>query len=298
MVAQTPRPVDVGTKVLCPQCRHVFTVADEPKPTEKREDRAGEDEEVGTYEFIQEKFEQPRIEHQPKGRIGSRRGTATTLVHSAANYLLLAGGVGAGGWFLLLTLMVMAAIFPLDESSDPKKQKQPEVVIGAVGSPTQMAAQARLAKKGAMPPLLVIWGVDLSGAKLAWYEFAFLLLLVLLGGVYSSFTTLGAVRMKNLESRDWGRIGGFLALCPIQAGGVMVLAALLIQFLFRCLGVDQETIDWLLVVVMLVVWLASLAAGLRAVNVLNKKKVIAGFRKPAKRPEGQAPGPPVVPEKK
>jgi hypothetical protein len=277
-VAQTAKPVPVGTRVQCPYCRHAFTVAAEVARTAAVAGKpaAGDEEEGGTYGYIADnEAGAPEISYAPDTSIRDLRGPATQILMRPSHYLLAASVAGAVGWLTVLVMVLVPAIFPLDDGSS--KPKGP--LIGAPGSRAYESAMSERSKKGSkLPPFLIIFGMNLGlTPKTPVSGFVAALLPLVLGACYSGVCTLGAVRMQNLQSRKWGMAGAIMAILPFNASGVMLVVALVIQFTLKSIELDGGFIDFVLMVFMAGVWLASVAAGAFAVYTLNRPEVVAGF---------------------
>ena len=118
--------------------------------------------------------------------------------------------------------------------------------------------------------------VDLAAAVvLAWWLFlAAIVFPLLVGAIYSGILTAGAVKMQNLESRGWGIAASILAMIPINVGGLQVLVGLVIKII---LGILFDEPDYIVFVVMGLLYLLSLGVGVWNLLILMKPEVIAGF---------------------
>jgi hypothetical protein len=296
-VLRPAKPLAIGKKVKCPRCETVFVAvedeeeAEAPKARTRDEGRARtggggkppaakparkkaeakkpEREEIGTYGYVQEDEDpedRPQIYYGHDTSIKDLRGPARTLCVKPSNLLLISGLVGAIGWLVLILMLVIPVVFPITESKDEYQPWRPP-------DPSKAAAK----KKD--PSFYEIWGVDAAYfTKKPWYLFMVSLIPLALGFVYSGLTAYGGVQMQNLESRRWAMAGSIMAMVPLNMGGVIILVGLLTNFIFLSqLEMDAGYTTFLVILFTSIVWIASLAAGLRCLLILNDEDVIAGF---------------------
>jgi phage FluMu protein Com len=325
-VLRPAKPVTVGKKVKCPRCENVFTarspVDDEDeaeatprkgkaKPASTRKSKAGGEkprdepkpakagaEVVETYGYIKDETEEdeekkPKINYAPDTSIKDLRGPATAKCITPSNYLLMAGSIGALGWLGFILLLVIPAVFPLE---DKGTNSRPAPGIGkglsavnpfprgfgggGLGMITPPPGEEGAKKKveEEEPSFFEIWGMDLAlvGA-MPMYLFLPSLIPLIAGALYCAVCAMGAVRMQNIESRGWGITASVLAMLPFNVGGVCIILALVVQFILRQIEMDAGYTNFLIILFCVLAWIASLGAGVYALMTLMDEDVIAGF---------------------
>jgi phage FluMu protein Com len=300
-VLRPAKPLAIGKKVKCPRCETVFVAVEDEEEVEARPARARDEgrarkdgagkppapkparkkaeakkparEEIGTYGYVKEDEDpedRPQIYYGHDTSIKDLRGPARTLCVKPSNLLLICGLVGAIGWLVLILMLVIPKVFPITEGDVTDYQPW-----GA-----QPAATAKAAKKKE-PGFYEIWGMDaahFTKKETAAWVFILSLIPLALGFVYSGLTAFGGVQMQNLESRRWAMAGSIMAMIPLNMGGVIILVGLLTNFLFLSqLEMDAGYTTFLVILFTSIVWLLSLAVGVRCLLILNDEDVIAGF---------------------
>src|SRR5258707_469994 len=142
-VLRPAKPVAPGKKVKCPRCETVFTAGEDEEldvidMVEEEEERprrkakvpakakAGKaaakkpkEEDDGAYGLFKDKEEdeenKPKINYAPDMSIKDLRGPAVAILMPPTNKLTLTGFIGVAGWFVLIILLMIPAMFPIIE---------------------------------------------------------------------------------------------------------------------------------------------------------------------------------------
>src|SRR5262249_1618966 len=145
------------------------------------------------------------------------------------------GIIGFIGWLALLIVILIPVCFPITkDTGDKANPKDIEGFRGGLGvagdeaggvfGPGEKKARSNDLK------VLVLWGIDF--AELILYGLFFFLLLLLplfLGMVYAGLVATGAIKAQNLESRGWGIASSIMVMFPINSGGFIICACLLMR---------------------------------------------------------------------
>jgi hypothetical protein len=291
-----------------------------PKPTAKKPAKAAEealepefvpeeDDEEGTYAVTRDPDEEaeaqaaqargaeprkkkPKIDYAPDMSIKDLRGPAVEALVTPTNCLLGTGLVGFIGWLVLLILILIPALFPLeDDAGEKDKPKEAFKVgkgLGLVGDQGDVVANAEQMKKDADPKadeekksFIVVYGWDLAVlAGYEWYLFIVMLSPIFVGMAYSALIAFGAVKAQNIESREWGFVSSIMAMLPINSAGFIAVTLILIDIplgmIFDAVA-DADmlrTIDgaWVIIVT-----LVGAAMGVIGLIALLKPEVKKGF---------------------
>lgn len=117
-----------------------------PKPKEEAPKPSSDDEEGGTYSFVDdtpkdgEEDGKPQIEYAPDMSIKDLRGPATEILVRPTNLLLIDGLIGFLGYLLLMIIMLIPAVTPLSESYGKPKD------VGKLGMGLGKSTLSDLAK--------------------------------------------------------------------------------------------------------------------------------------------------------
>jgi predicted Zn finger-like uncharacterized protein len=300
-VLRPAKPVAAGKKVKCPRCETIFAaggdadldiveVLDDDPPARKSpaKARAGkpakparpvkkapkkpDEEEEGTYKFIGDNpdEEKPDIDYAPDMSIKDLRGPATVILVKPSTKLILVGFLGVLGWMALLILLLIPAVFPVRYDDDKNKMPTP-------GMTQKKDEKAQAPDK---PGLYRIVGVNIGGLadlEQQWWPFAVAVLVIIVGGVYSSLVVIGAIRIQNLESRGWGMAASILAMLPIHVFGLAVVTTMVLTAVLCQLSDEESFINLYSGVGAGALYLGSLAVGVWNLMTLFNEDVIAGF---------------------
>ena len=319
-VLKPAKPVPAGKKVKCPRCETIFTAGpdedeeDTPapkaaarksspdksrKPAAKAPAKAApkkkeDDDEGGTYGYLKEEGEEeeeeenkPKISYAPDLSIKDLRGPAVSLLMGPTNKLTLCGMIGFIGWLIFLVLILIPALFPLQEdTTKPKLVMKFGRGLAAVspsgggpgpGGGGGKADAPKLAEEKSS--FYEIAGVDLSVmCEMAWYLFLPSLLPILVLMCYSGLVAYGAIQMQNLESYGWGMAASIMVMIPgTCCGGVVLVIGMVFQFVLGLILDDVFYVGMLASVVTSGVWLACVGVGIWNLTTLFNPGVVAGF---------------------
>jgi hypothetical protein len=292
-VLRPAKPLRPGKSVKCPKCGAGFVVGeDQPRPVEKRTaspvqtkpsgggipvapvTAGDEDEEGGLYAFRgDENFDAPEVNYAPELEIKDLRGPAMKEVVDPSNKLILVGVTGFLGWVAFLVTLVIPIMFPLETKEQREKarqQKIQEISMRKGLAPGQVELPEEMS-------FLTIGKLDLASLG-EWHLYASIpcLLPMVLGMIYSFILCIGAVKIQNLESREWGIAASVMAMIPLNAGGLLCFLALILNIVLNLLF--EDWFKWAVLVFFLIcAWGTNLAVGIWMLTVLNKPAVIAGY---------------------
>lgn len=281
-VLKPTKPLPVGKRVRCPKCGAPFTVGGEPaarggkatNPAGKRKPvrRPYDDDDGGdpTYGIAGEKEQEgPDIEYTPDMSIKDLRGPAQEAVVVPTNKLIFVGVVNFLGWIVFLIFLMIPKVFPADPvpPSSAANQAAPAPAPGGKAEPKK--------KEEAETTIFSLMGYDLR--KISWTEFALGVVLVIVGVLYSGALANGAVKAQNLESRGWGITASIMAMIPLNVGGDLLVALMVLDLVYDLLFEGSYKM-FMLILSLTVLWLLSLGVGVWNLMVLNKPEVIAGFQ--------------------
>jgi hypothetical protein len=113
-------------------------------------------------------------------------------------------------------------------------------------------------------------------AEMKWWGIALCFLPLILGMLYSGALSMGAVKIQNLESRQWGIASSIMAIVPINCWGLLTVLALVLN-----MGLDmifEGFFKWVILGFLLVCfWGLNVAVGILMLTTLNKPEVVAGY---------------------
>lgn len=221
------------------------------------------------------------------------RGPAQAAVVGPTNLLLITGGIGALGWFILSMMVAVMILFPpVRVSRDPEVPPgwQAGILIGpGLGAHmyekipkdppgTEDGKAPSSFSGGPLKALGLGWVVGLPG----WLGLL-LALLFLLPAAYCGLIAIGAVKAHNLESRGWGMMASALALVPITVGGWLWLTlplayTLLFDVFLEPTNKTDLVIGWsalILIASLMCGW--GIRVGLQNFWTLMQPEVIEGF---------------------
>jgi hypothetical protein len=196
-----------------------------------------------------------------------------------SNKLILVGATGFLGWCALLITMTIPCLFPLET-----KEERDKVRAQKLQQLEMMRVAAGPAAKD-LPPVVLeddssiftVGAVDLRAlGAFRWYLVVACFLPVILGMAYSAVLSMGAVKIQNLESREWGVAASVMAMVPLNAGGILAMLALVLNLLLDMMF--EGWFKWICLAFLLVcAWGTNLAVGIWMLTTLNKPEVIAGY---------------------
>jgi hypothetical protein len=100
---------------------------------------------------------------------------------------------------------------------------------------------------------------------------------IFFGMAYSAVVAIGAVKIQNLESREWGFVSGSMVCLPINSGGFIMVTSIIIEFLLGMLLDDRDYIYFVETMWTAIICLGGLAVGGLVIATLLQKKVVDGF---------------------
>jgi MFS family permease len=296
-VLRPAKPVPAGKSVKCPKCGAGFVIGQDgrakspagkakPAAPAKKPSRHDDDDDDGgtgeTYSVASvEESQGPDIQYAPDLSVRDLRGPAMEEVVNPSNKMILAGVLGFMGWTIFLVMLLIPLLFPLSTKADRDKAREEKAKKDAMTKLNAPAnAQAPEPKKDDDDSsILKIGDLDLRDiAELPWYLIVLCLLPQVLGMVYSATMSVGAVKIQNLESREWGVAASIMAMIPLNVGGLLCVLAMALNLLLGLVFEDDDGFRWVVMGFFLVcVWGLSLAVGIWNLTVLNKPDVVAGF---------------------
>jgi uncharacterized Zn finger protein (UPF0148 family) len=304
-VLRPAKPVAPGKKVKCPKCELVFVALDDEdeeddaprrKPAKSKKGSvksksAPKEEEEELYGLAREpddedEDDKPRIDYAPDESIRDLRGPAIVKLTPPANKLQLIGMACVLGWMILFVLLLIPTVFPIQaggagEKAAPVMRLGPG--LGAVdpnagggfggfggfgGGGGAVVEKKFEEEKGGF---FEFFGFDLS----VW--FLYLMVPMILGGVYSAMVVAGGINAQNLESRAWAMTGSILAMLPINTLGVMVVTTLIVGYLANAVLEDAAFGEYVSMGLMAVQYLISLGVGIWTMKTLFDEEVVDGF---------------------
>lgn len=238
----------------------------------------------------------PKIDYVPDLSIKDPRGAAQVAVIRPSNWLMITGILGALGWILVITALLWPYIFP----DKPREQRADEIAagpqqggarrtqvfeigpgVGAVYREPQELVLKKLDERQ-LPPrepstnLLEEIGIsELSFFE--WYWLALILIGLALGAFYGALIAYGAVKMQNLESRQWGLASSIMAMIPINAGGFGLVICSVVHLLLVWLADEEWQRNVALLAVAALTCLWGISIGIRSLFVLMDEKVREGY---------------------
>jgi hypothetical protein len=268
--------------------------AKEEKPAKKHEE---DDDEGGSYAVIKDKDEEdeekkPKINYAPDMSIKDLRGPAQAMIMGPSNLLIIAGIAGFIGWLGLIVMILIPIVFPLKPDEKDKPAIMPiepgmEVIAGVGGGPGKpgmpnqpaggvTGPSAKYEEEG--ESFFELGPIDLTViASYEWWQKTFSFTILFLFLCYSGTMTYGAVKMQNLESREWGIASTILGIIPFNVGALMFVSAILVREALDLILDEKRTIYLIVIVWMVLVWLLSIGASVYALVTLMKEEVIAGY---------------------
>jgi hypothetical protein len=297
-VLRPAKPLSAGKSVKCPKCQAGFVVGDNeprpaaskskgPSPVQKKPPVApivptddDEDGGGGTYDVKGELgADGPAIDYAPDMSIRDLRGPAMVEIVDPSNKLIIVGVTGFVGWVAFLVTLLIPVLFPLQTRQEREKARaellKQEEMKRAATKPGMVAPPPQKVEEETS--FLSIGGLDLRDiGDLPWYLVVPCLLPMIFGMIYSGALSMGAVKIQNLESRDWGVASSIMAMVPLNAGGLLCMLALVLNITLDFLF--EGSFKWIVLSFFLIcAWGVNLAAGIWMLTVLNKPDVIAGF---------------------
>jgi hypothetical protein len=296
------KPLRPGKSVKCPKCGAGFVVggdepaqspprAKPPSPVQKKPkhqetpvaavmpvDDDDEDGGGGTYSFhASEKEEGPNISYAPDMSIRDLRGPAVTAIIDPSNKLIIVGVLGFLGWIAFLVVLLIPLLFPLQTKEERQKALEARIREAELKRVVKPGIPLEPIKIEDDPSFFAVGSVDFRSVGEMSTVLAILCLLPpVLGMIYSAILCMGAVKIQNLESRDWGVISSIMAMVPINAGGMICFLAMVLNMALDFLF-DGDFKYIVLGFFLVCYWGLNLAVGIWMLTVLNKPEVIAGF---------------------
>jgi hypothetical protein len=302
-VLRPAKPLRAGKTVTCPKCRHDFVVggpgpksdpakAPKPAPIQKKPStppvpiapvsmRDDDDDEGGVITYTvqtEEKVEGPGIDYAPDVGIRDLRGPAMSAIVNPSNKLILVGVTGFIGWLAFLVVLLVPILFPLESKEERAKAeaiKNAQLALTGITVPGGPAAPAKADDDEAS--FLKVGSINLRAiGDFRWYLVIPCLLPLIFGMIYSGTLSMGAVKIQNLESREWGIASSVMAMLPLNAGGVLCFMTLVLNI---CLDfLFEGMFKWIVLgFFLLCIWGVNLAIGIWMLTVLNNPDVVAGF---------------------
>jgi hypothetical protein len=242
-----------------------------------------DDEGGGTYSFVEHGGDEdkPDIEYAPDMSIKDLRGPAQAALNRPSNALIAVGGVCFFGWLGLLVLILIPALFPID-NDEGDKTKPPKPVIGlehGLGAINDdKAPGGDLKSDPARKSMFNFFGVDIA----MFGALGILILLLFLspifvGMAYSGIVTYGAVKIQNLEGYGWGIAASIMVMAPICGFGVMASTVILGQFIIGILIDDIVWIRSMMGALMGIEYLICLGVGVWVLITMLSERVKAGY---------------------
>jgi hypothetical protein len=210
----------------------------------------------------------PKIDYGYDTSIKDPRGPAQEMVVRPSNYMMITGAVGTLGYLVSIVVILWPLIFP--EVQDEKKKKEQEL--------QQTQQKAKLDKPDDTFLLFKELSLMDPAKKEDWGLVTAICLGIVAGGVYSSFIAFGAVRMQNLEGRNWALASSIMSMVPIGAGGFWLVTGTLAGIVLSTLVFDDKESVWMAVYVvagMEVLW--GVLIGLWNLRTLLDEKVKTGY---------------------
>jgi hypothetical protein len=297
-VLRTAKPLPAGKKVSCPKCGAGFAVPGERRAAPARasapKQAAGvqkkpagapvpvapvlppddEDEGGGTYTVkTEEASTGPEINYVPDTSTRDMRGPAVEALINPSNKMMLVGATGFLGWVAFAIALSVPLLFPLGTGEEREKKR------------AEFAAKVKEAEAFNKPPpapeeessFYMIGSLDFREiAELPWYLIIPCLLPLGLGLAYSAAVSAGAVKVQNLESREWGVASSIMAMIPFNAGGLLLILAMVLNLILD-LMFEGFTKYFYMSILLVAAWGTNLAVGIWMLTTLNKPEVIEGF---------------------
>lgn len=297
-VLRTAKPLPAGKKVSCPKCGAGFVVgqgerqsaaarASAPKQVAGVQKKPAGDPPVapvlppdddeeggGTYTVkTEQESGEPEINYVPDTSTRDLRGPAMEAVINPSNKMMLVGATGFLGWVAFAIALSIPLLFPLGTAEEREKKKE------------EFAKKVKEAEAFNKPPpvedkessFFQIGSLDFREiAELPWYLIVPCLLPLGLGMAYSAALSAGAVKVQNLESREWGIASSIMAMIPFNAGGLLLILAMVLNLVLDLMFEDW-TKYFYMSILLVAAWGTNLAVGIWMLTTLNKPEVIAGF---------------------
>ena len=128
------------------------------------------------------------------------------------------------------------------------------------------------------PTFFEIWGFNTAMmAEQPWYIFFPSLLPFVIGMIYSAITTIGGVKMQNLESRGWAITSSILSILPIHTLGIQIVTALVVTYIFGAVLEDVDFGQYVSLGFMVIQYIIALVVGIWCLKTLWDPDVIDGF---------------------
>jgi predicted RNA-binding Zn-ribbon protein involved in translation (DUF1610 family) len=303
-VLRPAKPLRAGKSVKCPKCGAGFAVGGEepqppaaekktkpPSPVQKKptsgltpiasvasNDDDDDDGGGGTY-TVQggAQDEAAPVNYDLDTSIRDLRGPAMQELVVPSNYLILVGTTGFLGWVAFLVILLIPLLFPLQTKEEKAKQREAKETADRLKGLLAPKAGAAPKKEEEEDSLFLVGDLDLRAiGDLRWYLIIPCLLPMILGMIYAATLSMGAVKIQNLEGREWGVAASVMAMVPLNVGGLLCMLTLVLNL---ALGfVFEGAFKWIALVFFLIIaWGLNIAVGIWVLTVLNKPEVIAGF---------------------
>jgi hypothetical protein len=217
------------------------------------------------------------------------RGPAQAVIMRPSNFLIMTGIAGFIGWLGLLVIILIPILFPLKPDTNENNAKEalsidkgleyiapagpfvPGGMMGGGGTASKKVEEEDESFFELGPvDLMVI--ADESVLWIILYLSPIILCLC-----YSGTMTFGAVKMQNLESRQWGIAACIMGMLPINIGALMFVSGLLLRTLMWLFVDEMSTRNMFVVIWMVILWLGSIAVSVYALVTLMREDVIAGY---------------------
>jgi hypothetical protein len=300
-VLRSNKPVSAGKSVKCPKCGAGFVVGGDgaahgvrtaAAPVQKKPAAAApvaplrpddDDDEGGggmyTFRNEEQTSAAPAVDYQSELESRDLRGPAMKEIVDPSNKLILVGTSGFLGWVALAIAMSIPVLFPIETKEERDKARAAKMLQ------LQMLRNAAGPMAKDLPPIVneedssifTVGVIDLRAVgNFRWYLIVLCFLPTVLGMAYSAVLSMGAVKIQNLEGREWGIAASVMAMVPLNAGGLLFVLALVLN-----LVLDLMFEGWFKYMVLgfllICAWGTNLAAGIWMLTILNKPEVIAGY---------------------
>jgi hypothetical protein len=236
------------------------------------------------------KKKKPEIDYAPDLSVKDPRGPAQEAIVSPSNLLMITGLVGFIGWLAFLVMILIPALFPLEDEDKIEKDRPKQALVipqrGGVSSLTdagganeKVSEKERREEKGPQPSFITVAGYDFGLlANYDWPMFILCLLPILFGMAYCFTVAVGAAKIQNLDSREWGIVSSIMAMLPYNVAGVILVTLIASeQLILANLFDSADTIFLIEVIWAVLLCLVGAGAGLWALLVLMREDIKEGF---------------------
>jgi uncharacterized membrane protein YiaA len=241
----------------------------EEEAKDKKKEKKGDDKE--------KKGGKPKISYAPDTSVKDPRGPAQAEVVKPSNWMIITGSLGAIGYVVVVLMMLWPAIFSNKKSEEDKRKEEEKAQI----LEKQKAAQPEedtfmlVSELGLMDPGTRV--ADGEGAG-AWAALIGCILGAILGAAFCGLVAYGAVRMQNLEARQWAMASSIMAMIPITVGGFWVVTGTVAGLVFHLLVFDDKDAVWYaLYAVAALEAIFAILIGVWNLRILLDEKVIEGY---------------------